>query len=626
MIPITGIYSRGFIIAGLVSALTACGSNPREPHIVKSQQEVGTVAVAVTLVAPFEEYADLLTPDFKFDAETALNKVIARTGAFESKLVERLSSGVNVNVQTLAATAAPTKSDGGSKDKQKTPDSTKERESGTASSPSGKKQTDGASGNATGETKPGTVADPMLQYTAATALYQEVQLLKRLVADAAMGRNRRSYVVRLQVDVVPFARNQPYDVYTFISFFAESDPFGASPNQRAEVIPLLVTDSLEGALESQSLELARQYNLGLGGAAPTLSGNVKASKDRDETENWRGTVLNSLLTVGRFNDNTIQVRLGAARQGNIHAMVPQNHNITLVVTVPAGFVEDSLQLGYTPSVRVVSKTVMRNAETGEALPHQSIDDRITNVTSLLKPHFRNGVVPVVPNGFCPMPKDNAACTDNERERNVADYLLRQVYLNNYKEFDQALFEAGWRNNLRFERDLWSEIVETLGRSEFSSARFQLPFDLPAELPEVQALLVTDNPAKDEMTVVISGGVSLSTENMSAELIIQTKDGGSLRIPAQKISTSRGRDPTLKFASLGALKVKDLDFDNGKLDRCWLNLGHNALERWRSGRVPVKRRFESLYYYRVRSSEPPHPPQKPDDTSQSRKEPIGGGER
>ncbi len=512
--------------------LSACNGDPGQAQSAKSQHEVGTVSIATTLVAPFEDYADLLAPNFKLDADMALAKVIGRTGTFERRLLDRFGASATVSVQAVGA-AAPTSTTDSSGDRKQTP--------------SGRDGT--SSGAPAADSKLDTIADPMLQYTAATALYQEIQLLRRAVSDAALGRNRRSYVVRLQMNVVPFARNLPYDVYTLISFFAEGSRPGQPPHlyERVEILPLLVTDSLEGALESQSLEWIRQYAVALGGAAPTVAGNVKLDKNRDEVQNWRGTALNSLLTVGRLNNNTIQVRLGAARQGDSHVMIPQNHNITFVVTVPAPFVENASNQGaeYTPAVRVVAKTVMRNATTGEALPHQTIDKRISNVEGLLKNHFQDNAVPPTANGFCPGPKDSGQCTAEQRQRNAADYLLRQVYANDYKKFDETLVAAGWdRTKLRFERDLWSEMVETLGQSEFSAVSFELPFDHPPKLPDTQPVLVVDNVAKDEMSVVMTGGSGLFAENLTAELIVQTKDGGSLRIPAQKISSAGGRDPII----------------------------------------------------------------------------------
>ena len=60
--------------------------------------------------------------------------------------------------------------------------------------------------------------EPFLQYQTALSLYQEVQLLNSYVRNAARRSGYIPYIMRLQVTVLPFARNQPYDVYADIAF------------------------------------------------------------------------------------------------------------------------------------------------------------------------------------------------------------------------------------------------------------------------------------------------------------------------------------------------------------------------------------------------------------------------
>src|SRR5262249_47299447 len=73
---------------------------------------------------------------------------------------------------------------------------------------------------------PDAAVDPMTRYWAATALFQEVQLLNRYVRDAWVRRGSRPYVVRVQATLMPAARNEPYDAYCTCSFFTAPD--GAS--------------------------------------------------------------------------------------------------------------------------------------------------------------------------------------------------------------------------------------------------------------------------------------------------------------------------------------------------------------------------------------------------------------
>src|SRR5262249_3461988 len=147
--------------------------------------------------------------------------------------------------------------------------------------------------------------DPVLQYQAAAALFQEVQLLNRYVRDAAQRRDSTPYVVRLQVSVSPWRREQGYDAITNVSFFPGRDPINGiagqfvqcggrtapqgvipgSPNEYASYcapksvngVPLLVTGDLETAMRQKSEEKLRQYGValevlmhGLGGDEPDM--------------------------------------------------------------------------------------------------------------------------------------------------------------------------------------------------------------------------------------------------------------------------------------------------------------------------------------------------------------------
>ncbi len=131
-----------------------------------------------------------------------------------------------------------------------------------------------------------TENNPMLEYLAATALYQEVKLINAYVDKAAIPKGFKPFIVRMQVTLNPMARNMPYDAYTTLSFFNEStgggqqgtpkvakegEESGEEEGKRLDepemknprILPLLVTDSIEGALAAKSEERIRQFSLGL---------------------------------------------------------------------------------------------------------------------------------------------------------------------------------------------------------------------------------------------------------------------------------------------------------------------------------------------------------------------------
>src|ERR1700694_2937101 len=85
-----------------------------------SQEEAGDVNIAVTVVAPWEEYVGDLCPDFHVSAEEALRRVIPNTGQLEEKVLNVLGATGEVNLTVGApgdkAAKRPADKDGGGKE------------------------------------------------------------------------------------------------------------------------------------------------------------------------------------------------------------------------------------------------------------------------------------------------------------------------------------------------------------------------------------------------------------------------------------------------------------------------------------------------------------------------------
>jgi hypothetical protein len=570
------------------------------------QPDAADFNLAVTLVAPWEEYVLDLSPDFKLKGgDDALKRVIPDTGSVEEKILESWSTSVQANVDIGALMAAENTSDdkkkggkgkdgkGADKDKDKDKDAKQMPGAGAADAehaPSKQPHTS-APGHAGGK-------DPMLEYAAATALYQEVKLLNRYVADAALRRDYRAYVVRLQMSVVPFARHFPLDIYTNISFFPQIEPTpqakknGANPKRYpAEVVPLLVTDNLENTLKSQTVDSLRNLALTLSFLHPGVGGSASLGQKRDEFQHALGGDLNSLLTVGRVTDNSLQIRLGAERDVTSpsgYAMLPRTHNITVLLLVPAQF-SDSENGDAAPRITVVSKTQLRYAETGATLPHQAKDDRRRNVEDLLKD------------------------LSDDHRKNVAKKLLRTVFDNDVEAFEQEFKEVKLSGN---PLDLWCDIVETLGKSEFAAVRFELP--PRARLPEDESVLAVDD---GEQTILrLQHGRGLNQNGVTATLLVKT-EAGELRIvpltepPGNEVNImAGGHGMTIAFPSLSAWEIDvgdppKLDEDNPRkvevgtrlepeIGSPVLQLGYALGRKWTRQETENAQAKSNERYYRV----------------------------
>jgi hypothetical protein len=562
-------------------------------HTVGTQQEAGEITLSITSVERWERYSPRLAPAFDLTPQAALDAVLPATSLTEQAVYSGTTGGLGLGLprtskekETVESTSAGTS----------TTTTTTTTNKGPGSLPTLPESAAPDSLLASLPTIPESLktlgTDPLLRYTAAAALYQEVQLLDAYIRDAAMQRGMTPYVVRLQIGVVPYARYQPYDVYANIGFFAEGQvskeppqptckqassaeeqphresgfdprqvivrdecPIGASlleergptgeAQQAAYVVPLLVTDNLESQIASRSSETMRQIAL----AISALSGNVAASgtfaKQWGEIEKTLGRDVNSLLTVGRQSNNSILARLGAAHStASRFSMVPQNHFITLLVMVPDGIVRSGCG-----QMRIVAKTQLRHVLGDKSNPApDSTNERINRALRTIKEYATSRDIDEY---YCPLERKSTAlrsCKNDlkKQERFLAEQILRAVFANDFREFEATLCNAGLEQS--YPRDLWVSIAATLGSSSTEGAQFPLPRDTFA-LPEKQAVVLVDD-TKQNMTARLVGGADLIQDQIHAALDLPLKDGTHFPLAAVKTSIGPdGRDLTITFPSV-----------------------------------------------------------------------------
>ncbi len=338
-------------------------------------EEAGTVSASVVAVARFEEYVDQLQPVFKLTPEEALERVQQPTRVLQESFLSAVRAGIALNLPKSTQTATQTSSVGNTSTTagSDTTSSSTNSANTTQSSQRGP-LTDSAPDSPgalpTGLRAPALVdapampLDPMLHYLSATALYQEVKLLSTYMSQAIKAKDYAPYIVRVQVSVMPHGNLRPYD--TFLDLSLDSSAQGMSldaavtgeckgrkrgfsgtewerspqlqfknaEKRRVVVVPLLVTDNLESTVHSQMNNQLVQFAM----TVKALNSNVGAGLGIDNTsEKLRrslGRDLNSLMTVGKVNDNTVQVRLGALSTTSAREMIPRTHNVTLLMLVP----------------------------------------------------------------------------------------------------------------------------------------------------------------------------------------------------------------------------------------------------------------------------------------------------
>jgi len=565
-----------------ILALPACESTSPlfQPVRATDRDDAGSVHLAVLAVAPWSDYASALQPDFALTGDDAVKEVIGDSRWQGQQAFSGVQGGADSTLLSVQ-NGAPTEFRSARPDGAFTP------------TPGGSifdKQNDSYGSSSSGETPPTPSGpDAMLKYTAATSLYQEVQLLNRHIRDAAIPAGFRPYMVRLQLSLMPSRRHAPYDTYTTLSFFVPGErgsrapagepllatsneilrrPFGNGP----KVLPLVVTDNLEASVQSRSFERIRGLTasliefeqFGISGSSTSFVGDLVkpmfgamlAKAMRDEVY---GRDLNSLLTMARVSENTLRIRLGAMQEGTAdYAMVPRNHNITLLLMVPEGA---------PPLVEVVAKTVLVDTEDGSPLDELDERDRLKHLERFREDWGLEAL------DLADLMRLHGFAQTNDQEGFAA--LLRTA------------LPAG-DPVLALERSLWIELVGMKIGDPYTSTLFELPgqgedLEESSEVFGSQTVVVEDDgqfayvtlrearfPESQQLIAVLRSPVrpgSDEGEDAPTDEYGAPSGTGNVVLPAESVKTDVSRrEVRLRFPSLLRWRLaqdgEELDLDLG----------------------------------------------------------------
>jgi hypothetical protein len=335
----------GFLFAGPGCETT--GSSKAKQHTVGYHHQAGEVTLSIPTPTPWDDVKDLLSPGFEMSGKKALEQGVAITLRQEEAYRDAIMAKLRVSLPTMSFSETKTTSQTNQSDAVTILSRTEEERSGNvtnAPNPSSSNEVPRMFFATNVES--GTVTlDRMLQHHAAMALNQEVQLLNNYLKHVVDTTKYEAYVVRAQVGVIPHARNEPYDTYCTLAFFPEK--LGGSPpvvkGQQAApqnsiklpiVVPLIVSDNLEGALHARTVEQLRQFALGIAAMLKGVGLQGDFERLKRSLDSVLGTDLNSLLSVGQIAPNIVRVRFGAMNQPDSrYAMVPRNNYVSLLMLV-----------------------------------------------------------------------------------------------------------------------------------------------------------------------------------------------------------------------------------------------------------------------------------------------------
>lgn len=524
------------LLLGLSTAFsgTGCraGSPLYRPVRASDMRDAASVSVSVLSVAPWSEYARALQPNFDLSTDDAVHASVP-----DSRWVnEARQRQARLGKETVVL------DEGSSGVQPKSVPSLLFPQNGPVGGPVGPVELPIDAQNG--------AQDPVLRFTAATALYQEVQMLNRYIRDAAIPNGFRPYMVRLQVSLMPNRRHAPYDAYTTLSFFVPGnrlgleravplstqdeifqEPFGNAP----KVLPVVVTDNLEATVQSRSLErvFSLLYTLAeFPGSAiiDKMDSGIVENAIMDEVH---GRDLNSLFSVSRLSENTLRIRMGAMQQATAdYAMIPRNHHVTLLLMVPEGS---------PPLMEVVSKTELVDTDTGRVLP--AGDARGTN-RMLAEVGDRWGLDALGEEGLLA--------------------LLAHAEANDQAGFSGRLWgmlPASHRARAS-ERALWMELIALTVGEEYTASLFELPeqeedMEESTRIFEQQIVVAEDVRGAGAMGITLREARVPEFERILAVLTLTGGGLGDVVLPATRVSVDSGKRVLhLEFPSLERLQLTE----------------------------------------------------------------------
>lgn len=515
-------------------------------NTVRSQHEAGETTISVISVLPWDEVKSQMLPKFDFNATKALDEVVPNTASIEESYLHSIAAALKAKFPGTSFSSTITKiqdaTDEVPKVSKKEEETTKSGEIPEAPAlPDLGKRVDPG-------TRPEGLkrVDPMLKFQAANALNQEVQMLNAYL-NGAKPKGYTAYVVRLQISTLPYARNQPYDLYASVSFTPEGTAAGGPgpwqmQDQRAVqptlpllVVPLLVTDNLEATLRAKSEEQIRQFSLGLAALLQGVGLDFEFKSLSDRLTKIFGTDINALLTVGQVAPNTVRIRLGAMNQPDARwAMIPRNHFVTVLLLTPSGISDDSVFRG-------VAQTELRDTRNGRLVP----DRYASTVESRAREIFKDfGLMPRKPISNAEAARQLTAPIElgkpEELPQKIDKYLKRR---------DDSAFEDGDLKNIA--RHIAPYIVSLRLNSSYRQFQVRLPEIPKAKLPSPDTLAFIKDNTKSGATVTLGGGQRLDVgQDLSVSLLVPNPPN-NIVLPAQSFAVGADRSTlTASFPSVG----------------------------------------------------------------------------
>lgn len=296
-------------VTALSLGMTGCNKNKKafsvyeisaHHQLIEDQQPLGEVSVFPTNISRWEDFRTSLQPQFTLTADQALEQVLGtsmRTQQSEVTLNRLgLAAGLPGTSTTQTTDSTTNVAADGTTTLTGNDSTTTTKQPGSPPSLDGVRATPNAvaPGSFDGQS---LTSDAMMRYWAAAALYQEVQLLNRIVSDATTLKGYEAYIVRLQVSTMPYSRQLALDTYLNLEINDANTP--PLPMSRAETRKLIL-----GLAESAKDQKGKSIDpLLLENTLSEIESSRVAADELkqlpgDETDKWDDTSQNFAVLKG----------------------------------------------------------------------------------------------------------------------------------------------------------------------------------------------------------------------------------------------------------------------------------------------------------------------------------------
>jgi hypothetical protein len=387
--------------------------------------------------------------------------------------------------------------------------------------------------------------DPILKYQAAYGLYQTVQLLNREVQFVASEGCFVPYLLQVKLAILPYRRHLPLDLHTRISFFLTApiipdatdatlkfskalQDFRNSTSVRQQpaacqngsslprVVPVLVTDDVERAVKSRTVDVARQLGLALTAMTPAVAAGGNLNSLQQSLEAVSSQDINSRLTVARQSDNTVYARIGAANEATSeYALVGQTYDVSLLLLVPISrFLADNA-----PHVEVSTYSEFKDSKTGNQIGERKshrflgqVDHAISEVLTELQQDTA---------------LDSWKSKSDQDKLNLARSLLIAIQDSDEDEFARFLEDnlgVSWYSGSERTRNfhnLWVVLSGLSSDDAVQHASIQLPVPNKIVIPD-QSVLLFANPDGNDLAQIHTTS-QIGENSLMANLAITIRD-------------------------------------------------------------------------------------------------------